>query len=123
MNFRILDHVLADHTWSATGHLCIAHDAPTVPCAGPSPEAEIDSLLSRLILRSKSDRIMGRAAKRLTAHPSTPLHELARELGVTERYLLSGLRTALGVDPEGFLADLRRSRPGNRVAPPVRPAP
>jgi len=43
---------------------------------------------------------MRRAAKRLIANPSVPLDELARELGVTERYLRSGLRAALGIDPQ-----------------------
>src|SRR5437868_3383416 len=107
MIFRIFDHVLANHTWSPSGRLCIAHEPQTVSCGASSSTAEIASLLGRLILRSKSDRVMCRAAKRLTANQSAPLDELARELGVTERYLVSGLRAALGVDPRCVLVDLQ----------------
>jgi hypothetical protein len=42
---------------------------------------------------------MCRAAQRLTTSPSTSFDELARELRVGERYLSSGLRAMLGVDP------------------------
>ena len=100
MTFRIFDHVLANHTWSATGRLCIAQALETVSCATPSSHAERDALLARLALRSRLDSVMCRAAKRLIANPSVPLDDLARELGVTERYLLSGLRAVLGIDPQ-----------------------
>ena len=58
------------------------------------------SLLARLTIRSKGDRIVCRAAKRLSETPTTTLAQLASELGVTERYLVAGLRAVLGVSPE-----------------------
>ncbi len=108
MIFRIFDQVLANHTWSSTGRLCIAQAPQTVSCGTCSSNAEIVSLLDRLILRSRSDRIMCRAARRLVTKPSIPLDELARELGVTERYLLSGLRAVLGVDPQRVFVELQK---------------
>ena len=104
MAFRIFDHVLANHGWSATGSLCIAQackagEPSAAPCARATPNAEIDALRGRLLAWSKSDRVMCRAAQRLIAGPTTPFDHLARDLGVTERYLLSGLRAAFGVDP------------------------
>jgi hypothetical protein len=108
MTFRIFDRVLADHTWTAAGRLCIAHQPKAVASETGCAKTEIASLLGRLILRSKSDRIMCRAVRRLAENPSVSLDELARELAVTERYLLSGLRAVLGVDPQCVLADRHR---------------
>jgi hypothetical protein len=109
MVFRIFDNVLANHTWSAHGHLCIAGEPRPISHAVGCQKTEINALLGRLVLRSKSDRVMCRAARRLTANPSIPFNELARELRVTERYLRSGLRAVLGVDAER-LADLQRKK-------------
>ena len=100
MIYRIFDHVLAGHTWNEAGDLQIVEPAQSVEVAAPaSPDVEGRSLLARLAIRSKSDRIMCRAARRLLANPSMPLDRLASELGVSERYLMSGLRAALGVSP------------------------
>jgi hypothetical protein len=100
MIYRIFDHVLAGHTWSESGDLQIVQSAPPVRTALPaSPDAEGRALLARLAIRSKSDRIMCRAARRLLTNPATPLDRLASELGVSERYLVSGLRAVLGVSP------------------------
>jgi AraC-like DNA-binding protein len=100
MIYRIFDHVLAGHTWSPAGDLQIAEFAePDQGAAPASPESERKSLLARLAIRAKSDRIMCRAARRLLAEPSLPLDRLASELGVSEKYLLSGLRAVLGVGP------------------------
>jgi hypothetical protein len=110
MAFRIFDTVLSNRTWSATGRLCIAHEPQTVSCGAVSAEAQLDSLCGRLLLRSKSDRIICRAARQLVTNPSMPLDVLARSLGTTERYLLSGLRAALGTDPQQLVAALRRRR-------------
>jgi AraC-like DNA-binding protein len=109
MVFRIFGNVLANHTWSPTGHLCIAGAPQPVSHATCCHKAEINALLGRLVLRSRSDRVMCRAAQRLTTNPSISFDELAQELGVTERYLLSGLRAVLGVDPER-LADLQSKK-------------
>lgn len=101
--YRIFDSVLEDHSWTADGRLCIAQQPQSDSFQETSPKAEIDALFSRLRVRSKSDRILCRAAKRLHADPSISLGQLASELGVSERYLLSGLRAILGVDPQTFL--------------------
>ena len=109
MAFRIFDQTLANHTWSATGRLRIAGAPQSISHATYCQKAEIDALLGRLILRSKSDRVMCRAAQRWITNPAIRFDELARELRVTERYLLSSLRAVLGVDPER-LADLQRKK-------------
>jgi len=119
MIFRIFDHLLANHTWSMTGdlrlaceHSCIKPGSDVGSCQASPAQAETASLLDRLVLRTKSDRVMSRAAKRLIANPSMPLDQIARELGVTERYLLSGLRAALGVDPQCVFPQFRESAGG-----------
>src|SRR5262245_2454871 len=109
MVFRIFDNVLANHTWSPAGHLCIAGAPQAISHATCCQAAEINEPLGRLVLRARSDRLICRAAQRLTANPSISFDELAQELGVTKRYLLAGLRAVLGVDPER-LADLQRKR-------------
>jgi hypothetical protein len=117
MIYRIFDHTLAGHTWSASGRLCIvAQPLQGASREVPSAEAEVYGLLRRLILRSRSDRVLHRAAKRLAANPSTDLNDLARELGVTPRYLVSGLRAILGVDPAEFARKLveRAAQPERR---------
>ena len=101
--YRIFDNVLEGHSWAADGRLCIAQQPQSDSFQETSPKAEIDALFNRLLLRSKSDRILCRVAKRLHADPSTSSGRLAFELGVSERYLLSGLRAILGVDPQTFL--------------------
>jgi hypothetical protein len=115
--FRIFNSVLGDHLWAADGRLCIAQQPQSDSFQEASPKAEINALFSRLVLRSKSDRILCRAAKRLHADPSISLGQLAPELGVSERYLLSGLRAILGVDPQSFLRQAtslsRTNRPPN----------
>jgi|KBSMisStandDraft_5_1062788.scaffolds.fasta_scaffold1182463_2 hypothetical protein len=40
MTFRIFDHVLANHTWSAAGLLCIAQAPEAASCAMPSPSRD-----------------------------------------------------------------------------------
>jgi hypothetical protein len=109
MVFRIFDNVLANHTWNTNGHLCIAGAPQLISQASYCQKTEINALLGRLVLRSKSDRVMCRAARRLTANPSIPFNELARELRVTERYLRSSFRAVLGVDAKR-LADLQRKK-------------
>jgi len=101
MIFRIFDHVLANHTWTKAGRLCIAWPEPeeTRSATTSSPEAGRQSLLARLAIRSKADRFMCRAGRSLMANPSMRLDQLAAELGVSERYLIAGLRTVLGVSP------------------------
>ena len=98
--FRIFDSVLNDHSWAADGRLCIAQQPQSDSLQEASPKAAIDAFFSRLLLRSKSDRILCRAAKRLHADPSISSGQLAAGLGVSERYLLSGLRAVLGIDPQ-----------------------
>src|ERR1700730_16742054 len=110
MAFRIFDHLLVNHTWSAAGRLCVPQQPQAVPCQPGSPKAELDALLARLVLHSRSDRVMCRAARRLATNPSMPLDELATELGVSEQYLKSGLRTVLGVDPQRLSSDGRGDR-------------
>ena len=100
MIYRIFDHILAGHTWSEAGNLQIVQPVADQSDRPTSPEVESRSLMARLAIRSKSDRIMRRAARRLLADPSMPLARLASELGVSERYLVSGLRAVLGVSPE-----------------------
>src|SRR5690242_10586859 len=103
MPYRIFDTVLDNHSWSADGRLCIAQQRQSEPFEEASPEVEVDALFSRLLHRSRMERNIYRAAIRLRANPSIPLHQLAAELRVTECYLLSGLRSALSVDPQDFL--------------------
>jgi hypothetical protein len=98
MPFRIFDHLLANHTWTATGRLCLAHAPSPVTNGIWLSQSETDVLHSRLLLRTKADRVLARAARRLNEVRVTR-KELARELGVTERHLLTGLRAALGLDP------------------------
>jgi AraC-like DNA-binding protein len=105
--YVIFENVLANHTWTETGRLRIVQ--PKLPASSnqpASPEAESQSLLSRLLLRSKSDRIMARAARQLSVSPSMRLDLLALELGVSERYLLTGLRAILGASPDRLARSL-----------------
>jgi len=105
MAFRIFDHLLVNHGWSETARLCVAHDPKAeVSCSAGSSKAETDSLLARPMLRTRSDRVMRCAAQRLLTEPGVPFDQLACELGVTERPLVSGLRAALGVDPTHWRA-------------------
>jgi AraC-like DNA-binding protein len=108
MSFRICDSVLGTHSWNADGRLCIKQQRQAESFQQGSPKTEIEALFTRLLLRSRWDRVMYRAATRLNADPSIPLGRLAADLGVTERYLLSGLRAALGVDPHDFIQKARR---------------
>jgi hypothetical protein len=106
MPYRIFDSILGSHSWDENSQLRIAQ--PTRPgdfvsFEDASLEIEIAALFSRLLNRSKLDRTIYRAATRLYANPSVPLNRLAADLGVTERYLLSGLGAALSVDPHAFL--------------------
>lgn len=100
MIYVIFDNVLAGHTWTDTGQLKIVQPELSRSSQRASPEAESQSLLSRLLHRSKSDPVTARVARRLAANPSIRLDLLASELGVSERYLLTGLRTILGVSPD-----------------------
>lgn len=113
--YRIFDSVLEDHSWTADGRLRIAQLRQSDSFQEASLTTEIDALFTRMRIRSKSDRILCRAAKCLQADPSISLGQLAAGLGVSERYLLCGLRSVLGVDPRTFLRQataLRRtSRP------------
>jgi hypothetical protein len=107
MPYRIFDSVLGNHSWSADGRLWIAQPQEPVSLQDASPETEVDAIFARLLHRSKLDRIVYRAAIQLHAAPSTPLNQLAADLGVTESYLVSGLRAALSVDPQDFLQRAR----------------
>jgi AraC-like DNA-binding protein len=101
MIYVIFDNVLTGHTWSEVGGLQIV--PPELPARSfqpSSPEAERRSLLARLAARAKSEPIMCRAARRLVENPSMQLDQLAFELGISERYLVAGLRSVLGVNPE-----------------------
>ncbi len=71
----------------------------TGEAASPDEIAEAASLLCRLVHRSKTDSVMCRAAWHLRRDPALPMRRLASRLGVSEGYLLSGLRAVLGTDP------------------------
>jgi AraC-like DNA-binding protein len=111
MIYRIFDQSLAGHTWSEEGRLRVVQAAPNASDRQTSPECTRTSLLARLVIRSKGDCIMCRAAKRLTEFPMMQLDQLASELGVSERYLVAGLRTVLGVSPEllALTTEVRRA--------------
>jgi AraC-like DNA-binding protein len=105
MALRIFDHLLVNHGWNATGGIYTpATHVTTDDHANPANEisaaerAEIErrSLLARLTHRCKLDPTMSRAARRLQADPWLPIRQLAAEIGVSERYLSSGLQGALG---------------------------
>jgi AraC-like DNA-binding protein len=100
MIYRIFDQSLAGHTWSEEGRLQVVQVVPYASHRQTSPECARTSLFARLVIRSKRDRVMCRAARRLTESPATQLDQLASELGVSERYLVAGLRAVLGVSPE-----------------------
>jgi AraC-like DNA-binding protein len=107
MIYRIFDQVLAGHIWSDAGRLQVVQGAPDRQGLPASPDVESRSHRARLVIRSKGDRVMCRAARRLLANPSMPLDRLASELGVSERYLVSGLRAVLGVSPKLLSAKRR----------------
>jgi AraC-like DNA-binding protein len=107
MTCRIFGTVLGNHSWSEDGRICIVQQIQSETFEKASPEAEIDGLFSRLLHRSRWDRVIYRAAMSLRDNPSIPLDQLAAELRVSERYLLSGLRSALGVDPHDFLQKIK----------------
>jgi AraC-like DNA-binding protein len=107
MPFRIFGTVLGNHSWSADGRLCIVQQRESASFEKASPEAEIDALFSRLLHRSRWERAIYRAAMCLRDNPSIPLDQLAAELCVSERYLLSGFRSALSVDPHDFLQKIK----------------
>jgi hypothetical protein len=105
MTFRILDHLLIGHDWTAAGclvvsdvvaHAAAAHQPERASTAEQCADLERRSLLARLAYRGKQDRILARAARRLRADPSLSLQQLAAELGVSEGSLSRGLRGALG---------------------------
>jgi AraC-like DNA-binding protein len=105
MALRIFDHLLVNHGWNATGGIYpSATHVTTDDHANPANEisaaerAEIErrSLLARLTHRCKLDPTISRAARRLQADPWLPIRQLAAEIGVSERYLSSGLQGALG---------------------------
>lgn len=110
MAFRIFDHLLVHHGWTATGRIAVSnpavHAAPPVEPANEIPTArqradiERRSLLARLAYRGKSDPVICRAARRLQAIPPLSLEQLAAELGVSESYLSRGLRAVLGQSPD-----------------------
>jgi hypothetical protein len=62
MIYAIFDNILAGHTWTDTGQLRIVQSELPRSNQPASPEAENQSLLSRLLLRSKSDPVMARVA-------------------------------------------------------------
>jgi len=107
MSFRIFNTVLGDHLWSAHGRLCVVQQKKSASPEKGSLQVEIDALFFRLLHRSRRDRDIYRAATRLKDNPSIPLGQLATELRVSERYLLSGLRAALSVDPHDFLQKIK----------------
>jgi hypothetical protein len=108
MPFRIFDHLLVNHGWTATGCLVVsdavvhgsaagqAERAHATPTAERSADIERRSLLARLAYRGKHDRILCRAARYLEADPSLSVQWLAAKLGVSESYLSRALEAALG---------------------------
>ena len=101
MIYVIFDNVLAGHTWSEAGRLQIVQPELPVRSTQPSsPEVERQSLLARLAIQAKSESSMCRAARCLVENPSMRLDRVASELGVSEKYLIAGLRTVLGVNPD-----------------------
>lgn len=103
MALRIFDHLLVNHGWTATGSIYTpethvtdhANPADEIPAAERA-EIERRSLLARLTYRCKLDPTISRAARLLQADPCLPIQQLAAALGVSERYLSSGLQGALG---------------------------
>jgi AraC-like DNA-binding protein len=126
MTFRIFDHLLANRRWTPTCQL----DARVVGTAALAPaevQAELpdrfgeatlpeettdeaQSFLARLAYRSKLDPVMCRAGRRLQADPALSMRRLASELGVSERYLSSGLQAVLGASPKRFARIARIER-------------
>jgi AraC-like DNA-binding protein len=117
MAFRIFDHPLVHHGWSATGRIVISDPAVHAAAEGqveqtnesPTGQQRADierrSLLARLAFRGKLDPIMCRAARCLQADPTFSVQRLAAELGVTERYLSYGLQAVLGQSPDGLFRE------------------
>jgi AraC-like DNA-binding protein len=105
MALRIFDHLLANHSWTATGRIYTpathVHERALTDEISAAQRAEIErrSMLARLTYRSRLDPIMSRAARLLQADSCLPIHQLAAALGVSEKYLLGGLRSALGENP------------------------
>jgi AraC-like DNA-binding protein len=112
MTFRIFDHLLVHHGWTATGRIAVSdplghavassHVEFTNESLTAQLHADIErrSLLARLVYRGKPDPILCRAARRLQDEPSLSIERLAAELGVSERYLSCGLQAALGQRPD-----------------------
>jgi hypothetical protein len=103
MALRIFDHLLVNHSWTATGHIYAPeahvseHPALTVEVsAAERGEIERRSMLTRLAYRCRLDPVMSRAARLLQADPCLPIRRLAVALGVSEARLSNGLRSALG---------------------------
>ena len=105
MALRIFDHLLVNHSWTATGAIYtpathIATDDHANPAdeisAAERADIERRSLLARLTYRCKLDPTMSRVARILLTDSCLPSQELAARLGVSERYLSRGLRAALG---------------------------
>jgi len=109
MALRIFDHLLVNHGWTATGSIYTPATHVTTDdhtnladeiSAAERAEIERRSLLARLTYRCKLDPIISRAARLLQADSCLPIQQLAAELGVSERYLSSGLRAAIGENLE-----------------------
>jgi AraC-like DNA-binding protein len=105
MALRIFDHLLADHSWTTTGRIYTpathVHARALTDEISDTQRAEIErrSMLARLTYRSRLDPIMSRAARLLQADSCLPIQQLAAALRVSEKYLLGGLRSALGENP------------------------
>lgn len=111
MPYRIFDSVLGSHSWSTDGRLCIEQHRRSESFQETVPNTDVEVLFTRLLHRSKLERYVHRAATRLHTDPSTPLDGLAAELGVSERYLMSGFQAAIGVDPHDFLERIKTGKP------------
>jgi AraC-like DNA-binding protein len=103
MALRIFDHLLVNHSWTATGRIYtpathvadLANPADEI-LAAERAEIERRSLLARLTYGCKLDPIISRAARLLLTDSCLPIQQLAAELGVSETSLSRGLRSALG---------------------------
>jgi len=103
MALRIFDHLLVNHSWTATGHIYapeahVPEHAALTDEISAAQRAEIErrSMLARLAYRCRLDPIMSRAARLLQADSCLPVQQLAAALGVSEKCLLNGLRSAVG---------------------------
>jgi AraC-like DNA-binding protein len=112
MAFRIFDHLLVNHSWTATGgiytpatHVTDHANPADEISAAERADIERRSLLARLTYRCKLDPTISRAARLLLADPCIPIQQLAAALGVSERYLSRSLQGSLGETLKHWTSD------------------